>query len=93
MLLVLLTNATLLQHSIEVLRLDENHRELLCLGFDFLLKDHLIEELLRCHIQLKQVDHEHNHNFDRLLVELRQIESFLTFLLLQLGARSLVIDR
>lgn len=47
-----------------------------------MLEDDLLEELLRRHIHLQKVDHEHYHDFDRLLIELGQVESFPTLFLL-----------
>ena len=67
---VLTTDAFLLQHSEEVLTLEERHLELLSLSFYILLEYDLLEEVLRRLVRLKKVHHEHDHYLDRLLVQL-----------------------
>ena len=75
----------LLEHAEEVFRLEENHREVLRLRLNILLKDYLFKEVLCGHSSLQEVHHEHHHDFDRFLVQLRQIQLFLFLFLLGLA--------
>ena len=73
MLSVLCTNALFFEHAEEIFRLQECHGEELCLSFDLLFEEDLQEELLSRLILLQEVHHEHDHDLDRLLVELGQV--------------------
>lgn len=61
------------QHSEEVVCLDECHREVLGLRLDVLLEHDFAEEVLRGHVVLDEVHHEHDHYFDRFLVKVGQL--------------------
>ena len=54
----------LLEHTEEVFSLEESHREVLRLGLNILLKYYLFEEVLCGLSRLKEVYHEHYHDFD-----------------------------
>ena len=77
-------NSLLLEHAEEVLSFEESHREVLRLSLNILLKFDLFEEILCGLSSLKEVDHEHNHDFDGLLIQFRQIQLFLLLLFLRL---------
>ncbi len=63
-------NTFFFEYSKEVLRLKENHRKVLRLCFNILLKDDIFEELLCGHVHLQEVNHQHDHDFDRLFIQL-----------------------
>ena len=77
-------DSLLLKHTEKVFRLEESHREVLRLSLNILLKFDLFEEILCGLSSLKEVDHEHNHDFDGLLIQFRQIQLFLLLLFLRL---------
>lgn len=83
MLLILLSYSLLLEHSEEVFCLQECHREVLRLSLDILLKNDVLEELLRRNVLLKQVHHEHYHDLHRLLVKLREVKRLIFLFLLR----------
>ena len=56
---------------------------MLGLSLYVLLKNDIFEELLRCLVLIQQVQHEHNHYFDRFLIQFGQVE--LVLLLLSWG--------
>lgn len=55
MLCALRTNTFFVEHAEEVVTLKEDHCVLLCLCLHVLLKDYLIEEVLRCQVLIEQV--------------------------------------
>ena len=61
-------DSLLLEHAEEVLSFEECHREVLRLSLNVLLEYYLFEEVLCALSTLKEVYHEHYHDFDRLLV-------------------------
>lgn len=56
---------------------------MLGLSLYVLLKNDIFEELLRCLVLIQKVQHEHNHYFDRFLIQFGQVE--LVLLLLSWG--------
>lgn len=74
MLHILRTNTFLLENAEEVVTFEEDHRVLLRLCLHVLLKDHFLEELLSRHVLVQQEEHQHDHDFDRLLVKFGQIK-------------------
>ena len=54
----------LLEHAEEVFSLEESHCEVLRLSLNILLEYYLFEEVLCALSTLKEVYHEHYHDFD-----------------------------
>ena len=57
-------DSLLLEHAEEVLSFEESHREVLRLSLNILLEYYLFEEVLCALSTLKEVYHEHHHDFD-----------------------------
>ena len=80
MLCVLGSDTLLLQNAEEIVRFEEGHGEQARLGLHFLLEEDVGEELLRRHVLLQQVHHEHDHDLHRLLVKFGQVECLASLL-------------
>ena len=69
-LFILGADALFFEYEEEVFCLEEGHCEVLGLCLHVLFEDNIFEELLRRHVKLKKVDHQHDHDLNGLLIQL-----------------------
>ena len=75
---------SIVQDAEEVFGFHDFEGLLLCLALDVLLIDDILEELNSGHIVIQDVQHEHHHDLQRLVVQFAKVERLL-FLFLFLG--------